>query len=140
MNEYDKTIEAKLKRYRPLGPPGGLKERIFEAQPDAGRPARFAVAASMVAALWGGLIWFTLTGPGHSEPADSMLVQVKREISRAGQAAQLLAVGDLLAQQPGGEEYAKSHYQEILQNFSDTGFSVQAKGQLKSLFERSVKQ
>ena len=140
MNEEDRQIEARLQRYQPMEPRVELKGRIFAKRPKKVRAVGWAVAASVAAVLCGGLLWWVISGESDPVGDEMVLVQVEREIMRAGQAAQLLAVGDLLAEQPRGEEYAKSHYEEILKSFADTEYSVQAEMQLNLLGERSIKQ
>ncbi|MCP4707507.1 MAG: hypothetical protein GY869_02690 [Planctomycetes bacterium] len=138
MNEDDRQIEARLQSYRPMAPRGELKGRIVGKRPRMGRPVGWAVAASVAAVLCGGLIWWVISGENVADQDKMVLFQVEREIVRAGQAAQLLAVGDLLGEQPGGEDYAKSHYEEILRNFSDTKYSLQAEVQLNQMGERRI--
>lgn len=73
-----------------------------------------AVAASILLVLGLGMIWRMLSEPGKPVRTENAIAQAKRKVIRAGTAAQMLAVGDLLAGQPGGLAYARERYKEIV--------------------------
>ena len=100
---------------------------------------RLAVgAAVLVMALGGSLIWWSIAGPGEKVQEEISIAEIKLVVERAGEAAQLLAVADLLARQPGGLEYARQRYIYIADFYSDMEAGTQAKQRLQSLSERSV--
>jgi hypothetical protein len=46
--------------------------------------------------------------------------EFRARIEREGIAAQILAAANLLARQPGGEEFARQRYDEILSSYPET--------------------
>jgi anti-sigma factor RsiW len=88
-----------------------------------------AVAASILLVLGLGLIWRMVSEPEKPQTQ----AQIEQLVMREGIAAQMLAVGDLLAKQPGGREYARERYKEIIRSFSHTVYAEQAKLRIKSL-------
>ena len=102
----------------------------FEPRPQRRRPLRIAAMAASILLLVGlGLIWRMVS---ESE-APQTQAQLEQIVMREGIAAQMLAVGDLLAKQPGGREYARERYKEIIKSFSHTVYAKQAKLRIKSL-------
>jgi anti-sigma factor RsiW len=94
------------------------------------RALRFtAVAASILLVVGLGLIWRMAS---ESEVPRTQ-AQLEQLVMREGIAAQMLAVGDLLAKQPGGRDYARERYKEIIKSFSHTVYAEQAKLRIKSL-------
>ena len=63
-------------------------------------------------------------------------IEIKAEY--AAVAAQLLAVGDMYAAQPGAEEYAAQRYNELIESFPSSPQSEQAKLHLQNLLERKI--
>ena len=57
------------------------------------------------------------------------------DIERAGIAMQLLATADILAEQPGGEEFACERYRYVLATYPDTEAALQSESRLGSLCE-----
>ena len=93
------------------------------------RVLRFgAVAASILLVVGLGLIWRMTSEPEKPQTQ----AQIEQIVMREGIAAQMLAVGDLLAEQPGGREYARERYKEIIKSFSHTVYAEQAKLRIKS--------
>jgi len=92
-----------------------------------------AVAAGILLLVGLGLIWQAVSE--RSEPASKAdrVAQLKHTILREGAAAQMLAVGDLLASPPGGTDYARQRYSEITKMYQNTKYAEQAKLRLKSL-------
>lgn len=92
-----------------------------------------AVAASIVLVLGVGLVWRMVSEPGKAALNGKTVAQLEQAVMRAGRAAQMLAVADLLAEQPEGRGYARERYKEIVTGYSDTEYAVQAKLRLKML-------
>jgi anti-sigma factor RsiW len=92
-----------------------------------------AVAAGIVLLIGVGLIWRTVSEPTKPMPAEEAIARLEQTVTRVGAAVQMLAVADLLAEQPGGKDYARERYKEIVTGYSDTEYAVQAKLRLKSL-------
>jgi len=78
--------------------------------------------------------------PIRSEPMAPKIDEIEMEVHRAAVAAQMLAVADMLAAQPGGREYAEKRYNYVINSFPGKDESKQAKLRLKNLLERTVKQ
>jgi anti-sigma factor RsiW len=90
-----------------------------------------AVAAGILLVLGLGLIWRMLSGPSKPAPTEKTIAELRQTVIRAGHAAQMLAVADLLAKQPGGREYARNRYMEITRDYAGTECAKQAKLRLK---------
>jgi anti-sigma factor RsiW len=91
-----------------------------------------AVAAGILLVLGLGMIWRMLSEPGKLEPSENAIARAEQKVMRAGTAAQMLAVGDLLAEQSGGLAYARQRYKEIVMSYSDTEYAKQAELRLKT--------
>jgi hypothetical protein len=78
--------------------------------------------------------------PVRSQPTSAKIDEIEIEIQRAAVAAQMLAVADMLAAQPGGQEYAEKRYTYVINSFPGRDESKQAKLRLQNLLERRVKQ
>jgi len=63
------------------------------------------------------------------------LAEIEQQIERAGVAAQLLAAADLLAEQPGGEDFACERYRYVAAAYSDTDAAVECNLRLAALCE-----
>lgn len=101
----------------------------FEPRLQRRRVLRFgAIAASILLLVGLGLIWRMASEPGKPQTQ----AQIEQIVMQEGIAAQMLAVGDLLAKQPGGREYARERYKEIIKSFSHTVYAEQAKLRIKS--------
>ena len=130
----DNQIESILTRYHPAGPSDELKTRIFTPKPQ--RRLRPYLAAAVILVLIGLALTFR---PWRTSPTPTMTpAQIQAAVERAGYAAQLLASADLLAQQPGGELYAKQSYQDIIRHYPDLDIAAQAHSRLASLNERNT--
>ena len=142
MNNNDKKIESILKRYQPLGPPTELKERIFHPKGKKWHRTWFAVAASILLAISGGLIcWFlSELDNATSREKEPTFAELEMEVNHAGIAAGMLAVADLFAQQSGGEEYARNRYLYLATTYPKKEVAALARLRLQSLLERSVMQ
>ena len=64
--------------------------------------------------------------------------EIMIESEKAAVAAQLLAVGDMYAAQPGGEKYAAQRYNNLIESFPSSQQSEQAKLHLQKLLERKI--
>lgn len=140
MIDDDASVELLLKRYRPAGPPAQLKDRIFHSQVTRRRPPWPALAASVLMVVGAGLSAWVLVGPGRSHRDTITAAQIERTVRRAGEAAQLLAVADFWADQPGGESHAQNTYHEIVHAYPDVDVATQARSRLAPLSERGVAQ
>ena len=78
--------------------------------------------------------------PTRPEPIIAKIDEIEIQVQRAGVAAQMLAVADMLAAQPGGQEYAEKRYAYVINSFPQRDESKQAKLRLQNLLERTVKQ
>jgi hypothetical protein len=78
--------------------------------------------------------------PIRPEPMAAEIDEIEIEVQRAGVAAQMLAVADMLAAQPGGQEFAVKRYNYVIKSFPKMNESEQAKSRLQNLLERRVKQ
>lgn len=92
-----------------------------------------AVAASILLLIGLGLIWRMVSEPGKAALNGKTIARLEQAVIRAGIAAQMLAVADLLSKQTGGQDYARERYNEIISDYSDTEHAVQAKLRLKTL-------
>ena len=101
------------------------------------------VAASILLVFGIGLMRRVLYRPSEQirpiKP-EPMAAEIDIEVQRAGVAAQMLAVADMLAAQPGGQEYAEKRYTYVINSFPQREESQQAKLRLQNLLERRVKQ
>jgi anti-sigma factor RsiW len=102
-----------------------------------------AVAASILLVCGLGVIRRVLYKPGEQirpirpEPTAA---EIEVELCRAATAAQMLAVADMLAAQPGSEEYAVKRYNYVINSFAGMDESKKAKSRLKDLLDRRLKQ
>jgi len=105
-----------------------------------------AVAASILLLLGVGVMRRVLYKPSEQirpikpEPTAAEIDEIEIEVQRAGIAAQMLAVADMLAAQPGGREYAEKRYNYVINSFPQRDESKQAKLRLQNLLERRIKQ
>jgi len=105
-----------------------------------------AVAASILLVFGVGVMRRVLYRPGEQirsikpEPTATKIDEIEIEVQRAAVAAQMLAVADMLAAQPGGQEYAEKRYNYVINSFPGRDESKQAKLRLQNLLERRVKQ
>jgi len=104
------------------------------------------VAASILLIIGIGVMQRLLYKPSEEmfsirpEPMATEIDEIEIEVQRAAAAAQMLAVADMLAAQPGGREYAEKRYTYVINSFPERNESKQAKLRLKNLLERRVKQ
>lgn len=105
-----------------------------------------AVAASILLVVGIGVMRRILFRPSEQirpirpEPMATKIDEIEIQVHRAGVAAQMLAVADMLAAQPGGQEYAEKRYNYVINSFAGMDESKQAKLRLQNLLERRVKQ
>jgi len=72
--------------------------------------------------------------PATVQPFESPTVrELELRIARAGIAMQLLAAADILAEQPGGEEFACERYRYVLTVYPDTEAGLESESRLASL-------
>jgi len=99
------------------------------------RYRRFVIAAAVFFLLTIGsigLLGLQLGKPNRQlNPAE---VELKVELAALG--SQLLAIADLLAQQPGGEDYAVERYQYVIEHYQDKREAAQDR--LQTLLERNA--
>jgi hypothetical protein len=79
------------------------------------------------------LVWQALSERSEPISTAERITQLKHTVLQEGAAAQMLAVADLLAAQPGGAEYARMRYSEIIRTYRNTEYAEQARLRLKSL-------
>ncbi len=137
----DKNIEKLIEQFRPAGPGDELHDAIFgNVQQEVVRSKPIlkwsAIAAGMMIAFM--LAGYYLFGPTANQqtnvPIEEIsLATMERQIERAGQAAQLLAVADILAAQPGGQEYAIKQYQNLIEDYPEMEQVKEAKEKLFTL-------
>ena len=103
------------------------------------------VAASILLVLGVGVMRRVLYKPSEQihlirpEPIATKIDEIEMEVQRACVAAQMLAVADMLAAQPGGREYAEKRYNYVINSFPQRDESKQAKLRLQNLLERRIK-
>ncbi|HPS53969.1 MAG TPA: hypothetical protein PLP05_00080 [Sedimentisphaerales bacterium] len=131
MDNKDKKIEEMLKRYKLPDAPAELKARIFQQKKKKINQTILAVAATILIAATTTTVWQVKLQPTTQETNNLTLAQAKLSITRAAQAAQLLTVADIFANQAGGEEHAKKLYCEIADSFPDFNAGIQAQLKLK---------
>ena len=90
-----------------------------------------AVAANILLLFGVGILWQLLTKSGEPTAADIEIMA-----NRAAVAAQMLAVADLFASQPAGQEYAVKRYNYIIDSYPGMEESAQARKRLTRLIER----
>lgn len=132
MNNKDKKIEDMLRRYKLPDAPAELKARIFQPEKKKINQTVLAVAATILIAATITIVWQIKPQPTTPETNNLALAQVELSITRAAQAAQLLAVADIFANQAGGQEHAKKLYCEIADSFPDFNAGIQAQFKLKN--------
>ena len=74
----------------------------------------------------------TAQTPPRPDDSSARAMEISREVSRAGLAAQLLAAADLLAAQPEGKALAAERYKYITQRYQSTDAAVQARRRLQT--------
>jgi len=140
MDNNDTIIESVLQRYRPLGPPPQLKDRIFLRKGKKQSRTWLKAAAIILVLLSGGLIWWSLEHTANRTDKEPTFAEIEMEVNHAGIAAAMLAVADLLAQQPGGEEYARNRYLYLVETYPQKEVATLARSRLQSLSGRSTLQ
>jgi predicted anti-sigma-YlaC factor YlaD len=105
-----------------------------------------AVAASILLVIGVGVMRWVLYRPSEEfhpigpESIPAKIDEIEIEVQRSAAAAQMLAVADMLAEQPGGQEYAEKRYNYVINSYPGRDESKQAKLRLQNLLERRVKQ
>ena len=105
-----------------------------------------AVAASILLVFGVGVMRRLLYRPSEQirpirpEPMANEIDKIEIQVHRAAVAAQMLAVADMLAAQPGGEQFAVKRYDYVIKSFPERNESKLAKLRLQELLERTVKQ
>jgi hypothetical protein len=97
-----------------------------------------AIAAGILLLLGVGLTWRQLTKPTPPISEELTAAEIEIKANRAAVAAQMLAVADLFASHPGGEDYAVKRYNYIIESFPGGQESAQASLRLQTLTERRV--
>jgi len=77
-----------------------------------------------------------------AQPANEemTIAQLEYKMERAGHAAQLLAAADILAEQPGGTEFAREQYAYVAETYPDMQAATLAKSRMDSIPERRTEQ
>ncbi len=106
----------------------------------AWRPRRrtAAIAAAVALLVTIGLHHRTVQQdvPVTVQHSESLTVrELELQITRVGVAMQLLVAADILAEQPGGEEFACERYRYVAAAYPDTEAALQSKSRLASLCE-----
>jgi len=91
-----------------------------------------AVAAAILFVIGLGLFWRMVSGPSKWTGTGETVIEAKQMVIRAGTAAQMLAVADMLASHPSSRQYARDRYLEIARDYCETEFARQAKLRLNS--------
>jgi anti-sigma factor RsiW len=89
-----------------------------------------AVAASLVLAIGGAVLWSRLQGPAQAPPT---LAEMERHITESAMAARLLAATDVLKEQATGQDVVEAEYQQILEHYPNTDAAAQVRLKLKSI-------
>jgi anti-sigma factor RsiW len=108
------------------------------------RHRRMTLIAAGVVLLIGGALLRQLTRQPASVVTQSPELltpdEIRREVMRAGIAMQLVVAADLLAEQPGGEEYACERYRHIVTAYANSPAALVSQNRLKSLCDERVEQ
>lgn len=117
----------------------GLRGMNAPRRPWVRRARVGAVAASVALLLGGSLIYGLYARSSHptSAPPKADLASLEQMIARAGVSAEFLAVADLLAAQPGGEELALARYRFIADEYPETDAAHQSRCRLDNWSQRS---
>ncbi len=105
----------------------------------AARTRRFpwgkAIAAASILLVLGGVAIWRLADEPAGQPIDSevLLAEIQREVMRAGEAAQLLAMAEYLAKQPGGAEYARERFNYVAANYPEVEAAAKARLRIQEL-------
>ena len=79
------------------------------------------------------------TAPPSAAPTTVLsTADIERGIARDAIASQLLTAADLLAQQPGGREYACQRYHYIVASYADSPAALQSMERLQSFCEERI--
>lgn len=99
-----------------------------------------SIAAGIIIISAVSLIWLLSKSDDTTHSMTQKLTAKEIEIraEHAAIAAQLLAVGDMYAAQPGAEEYAVQRYNDLIESFPSSSQSEQAKLHLQKLLERKI--
>lgn len=93
------------------------------------------IAACLLLVAGGILVFQTLQAPKTAEPDELTVAEFEYAINRIKGAAQLLAAADMLARQPGGQEYAKDRYQFVACQYPDLDIGLQANRKYQTLLK-----
>ncbi|MBU0617069.1 MAG: zf-HC2 domain-containing protein [Planctomycetes bacterium] len=120
-----------------VAPQPGLRiTRPHAAWRSRRRVAAIAAAAVLLATV--GLYHRTVRQdvPAAVQRSESPTVrELELQIARAGIAMQLVAAADILAEQPGGGEFACERYRYVVATYPDTEAALQCKSRLASFCE-----
>ena len=97
------------------------------------------MAAGLLVALTSSALFLLRPGPAESGREQVALGEVNERLYRSETAAQLVAVADMLARQPGGEADAKREYLYVASHFPDIQGGALARQRLENL-KRSTAQ
>jgi hypothetical protein len=112
------------------------KTATFTYKRHLNHPLRIAISIAAIIALVLTLSIMWHQEKGVSTNASLTLARIELEVERSAVAAQFLAVADLLAQQPGGEQYAVDRYKYIINNFPKMQEHDLAQTRLQTLNQR----
>ena len=143
MSNNDEKIESMLKRYRPLGPPVELKERIFQLEktkaiafslPDKEKKThwiRYAViAASIMIVASCFILWCIQERPKEIHLS---MAEIERQISQSANAARLLAAVDMLSEYSDLRDIISQQYKHIVDTYPETTAAAEAKSRINNL-------
>lgn len=106
---------------------GRLRDIVPQQLSDVQRPRSWRMLAFATAVAAAVLAVLVFAPPPTAAPAPSCdLAAVIAAANRERAAAKLLAVGDVLAAQPGGEKYARRQYQLVTDYYPDTSAAAAA--------------
>ncbi|MFA5863832.1 MAG: hypothetical protein WC975_04005 [Phycisphaerae bacterium] len=142
-NKELELLEAQLRQLPQPPIPAGLEEKLLAAIPKRiDRSSRQRILwSSLAAALAAGLIFAFSLYLFHSQTQSTpqlAAIDIEQTITRAGFAAERLAAAQLLAQTPGGQEFARERLNYVIAQFPNTDAAKQANLELQSLSKRRI--
>jgi hypothetical protein len=92
------------------------------------RPRYATIAASILLAATASVVWYALTRPKANELT---FAEIERKINESGNAAQLLAATELLAEQPDEQAFIQQQYRYIVERYPQTSSAIKAKSKMQ---------